>query len=398
MQRIVPLLGLTVGIFIYYCLTTPLLQAAEPQQGTVPPYAIYLPVVTAQPSVAERIGFGLTSPPLNRYPNIESLGARWYLDWQVKLAPERPNQMDYVQMVRVHQKLACGAWFHSDHNLCPYTTPHDYVYKPSQATIEAAAKANPGSLWLIGNEMDRIDWAYCAEWEGAFCKKVAYNGQDEMLPATYAVAYHDLYHIIKAADPEAQLAIGGLIQATPLRLQYLTEVWNAYTQTYSVTMPVDVWNIHNFIIQEKGQSWGAEIPPGISATEGAYVGHPETHINMKIFGEQMRAFRQWMKDHGQQDKSLVVSEYGVLFHNDTMGLPDDPTLIHDFMIATFDYFYQTKDCELGYQADECRLVQKWNWYSLDDTWGNFNPYSRLYDPATLQITAAGERFRAYLAK
>ena len=36
------------------------------------------------------------------------------------------------------------------------------------------------------------------------------------------------------------------------------------------------------------------------------------------------------------------------------------------MIQTFDYFLNTKDCNLGYAADQCRLVQRWNWYSFNE--------------------------------
>jgi len=163
-------------------------------------------------------------------------------------------------------------------------------------------------------------------------------------------------------------------------------------------MPVDVWNVHNFIIREKAKDWGAEIPPGINAQQGAYIGPNNTHIDMTIFDQQIRAFRQWMKERGQQEKALVVSEYGVLYPNGLMGLPDQPSYVHNFMVNTFDYFYQTRDCTLGMPGDSCRLVQQWNWYSLDDTWGNFNPYGRLFDPNTTNITATGERFRRYIAE
>lgn len=371
-------------------------QASDIERGTVPPAVVYLPMVSTTPlTLAERMGFGLTSASLSQYPDVATLGAGWYLNWLVQSNPERPNDMDFVQVIRVHQKLACGEWFHRDRTACPYATPLDYVYQPNQATIEAAALANPGSLWLIGNEMDRIDWGECGD---PGCTTIVHNGQDETLPETYAVAYHDLYHLIKAVDPTAQIAIGGIIQATPVRLQYLTQIWDSYQTTYSTTMPVDVWNVHNFIIQEKARTWGADIPPGVDAQEGAYVDKPETHIDLTIFDEQIRAFRQWMKERGQQEKPLIVSEYGVLYHNGLMGLPNQPKYVQDFMIATFDYFYKTKDCELGPANDNCRLVQQWNWYSLDDTWGNFNPYSRLIDPTTRQITATGERFRQYIAE
>jgi len=386
-----------VGLFL--AQSTPTAWAFESVPATVTPVAIYLPMVSTEPMpLAERMGFGLTSAALGIYTDVASLGAGWYLDWQVRSAPERPNNMAYVQMIRVHQKLACDAWYHGDRNECPYATPLDYVYMPDQATIEAAAQANPGALWFIGNEMDRVDWRYCLEWEGTHCKTVGHNGQDEILPETYAVAYHDLYHMLKAADPTARVAIGGVIQPTPLRLEYLTKIWDSYQTTYTATMPVDVWNVHNFIIQEKASEWGAEIPPSIDATIGEYVNEPSTHIDLVIFKQQIRAFRQWMKDRGEQAKPLVVSEYGILYHNGTMGLPSNQAShVQNFMIATFDYFYNTKDCTLGLSSDGCRLVQQWNWYSLDDTWGSFNPYSRLYDPTTLQMTATGERFQRYIA-
>lgn len=364
---------------------------------TIPDHTLYLPLMANDwQRLNQRMGYGVTQGPLTRYPEIRALSAGWYVDWSVAIIPTRPGGIEHVQMVRVHQALTCGARHHTDRQLCGYVQPLDYTYLPDQATIEAAARANPGVLWLIGNEMDRLDWAYCVQWQGSHCQQVAYNGQDEILPETYAVAYHDLYQMIKAVDNTAQVAIGGIIQATPLRLQYLTQIWDQYQAIYTATMPVDVWNVHNFIIQEKSQSWGADIPPGISAQEGEYVGRAQTHIDMTIFAQQIRAFRQWMKDRGQQEKPLIVSEYGALYPNSLLGLPtNDPTPIYTFMNATFDYFFDTKDCTLGYTADECRLVQRWNWYSLDDTWGNFNPYSRLFDPNTTQITAIGERFRDY---
>ena len=31
---------------------------------------------------------------------------------------------------------------------------------------------------------------------------------------------------------------------------------------------MDVWNVHNFMLREEKGSWGADIPPGIPATQG----------------------------------------------------------------------------------------------------------------------------------
>lgn len=347
---------------------------------------------TATPTrLSWRLGFNAIYPPTN-YPEIESLKAGLYLDFLVRSNPARPNGMEYLQTVRVHQKLSCGAWHHYSRIVCPYAVPYDYIFRPSRSEIIAAAQANPGSLWLIGNEMDRRDW--CGSWSGGQC--VHSDGQDEMVPELYAKAYHDLYHLIKEADPTARVAIGGVIQATPLRLQYLSIVWDTYQDLYGQPMPVDVWNVHNFILREKRNSYGADIPPGLPGDpqEGEYVDVPdrETHLNMDIFDSQIRAFRQWMKDRGQQDKPLIVSEYGVLYKHDGMG---DPLVVQDFMLSTFDYFLNTKDCELGYPADDCRLVQRWIWWCLDCSHGVYNRYGALFDAYTLEITDTGRVYRQY---
>ena len=264
---------LTFALLFLAYRFAPLPALAEEAQQTIPDATVYLPLVMTQKQevgVAQRMGFSLTSASLSRYPEAAQLGAGWYLDWTVRVTPERPNNIEFAQMIRVHQKLACGAWYHADDKVCPYATPLTYVDQPDQATIVAAAQANPGAIWFIGNEMDRIDWAYCAEWETpTHCKTIAYNGQDEILPETYAVAYHDLYQILKTADPTARVAIGGIIQATPLRLQYLTRIWDSYQATYSTTMPVDVWNVHNFIIQEKARRCCSPLSPTVSEPDSA---------------------------------------------------------------------------------------------------------------------------------
>lgn len=342
---------------------------------------VYLPLIYT-PVISYRLGFGASTSPITRFSEIGSLRAGWYYDWNVRANPVRPNLMEYVQTIRVHQKLTCDLYSANAHDraVCPYAIPHDYVFNPSLDEIAAAARANPGSLWFIGNEMDRRDWPG--------------GGQDETLPETYAVAYHDLYHFIKSVDPKARIAIGGVIQATPLRLEYLTKVWNTYQQRYGTIMPVDVWNVHNFILKERAGDYGAGIPPGSDAWQGVVYSTDRTHVDMTIFDQQIRAFRAWMKERGQQNKPLIVSEYGVLYWHE--GL-EDPQVVQDFMIKTFDYFLNTRDCSLGYPADDCRLVQRWAWYSLDDKGisSGFNQYGALFDPITRRITGTGEKFRTY---
>jgi len=337
-----------------------------------------------------RLGYGAVGAPITQYGNIRQLKAGWYLDWGARSNPARPLNMDYVRVVRLHQKTVCWPNKVRDRGECQYTEPFTYTlqYGQRREGIVAAAQANPGSLWLIGNEMDRYDWGGVNPYSG-FGDPDSSGGQDEMLPEVYAQAYHEFYHLIKTADETAQVAIGGIIQATPVRLEYLDKVWNAYQAVYGEHMPVDVWNVHNFIFKEKCDDYGADIPPGCDSCrdhdptgDPCYgVEYPEgdwTHASMDIFRAQIQTFRQWMKNHGQQDKPLIVSEYGIVYFH--AGL-EDPEVVKGFMLATFDYFMNTKDANLGYSADDYRLVQRWAWYSLDDDWKStgFNKYGVLID-------------------
>ncbi|RLT40982.1 MAG: hypothetical protein DWI57_07635 [Chloroflexi bacterium] len=163
-------------------------------------------------------------------------------------------------------------------------------------------------------------------------------------------------------------------------------------------MPVDIWNVHTFIIREQAKGWGADIPPGFDDLSGEYIFDPlpdPEHISIELIDEQIRRFRTWMKERGQQQKPLIVTEYGVLYHNSMLGVPneDDQTVI-DFMTDSFDYFLRTADCEIGYAADDCRLVQRWLWFSLDFK-EDFNIYGKMFDPDTKEIMKTGRAFRDY---
>jgi hypothetical protein len=346
---------------------------------------------------AQRIGYGVVSGSDLANPAIRSLGAGIYNNWRTDSAPVTPDGIHFAQTVRVHQTLTCplnseNAW---NREVCPYAEPHSYQMKPSLADIGGIAQAQPGSLWLIGNEMDRRDWHL--------------GGQDEMLPELYATAYHDIHTAIKAADPTAQVAIGGLIQATPLRLAWLDRMWASYAAQYSADMPVDVWNIHNFILREEFQRYGADIPPGFATDDARATVYENdwSHIDLALFDQQIRAFRGWMAARGQQEKPLIISEYGVLYRHcatwrwtGTEYVCDqtfnDEEVVIDFMLATFDYFLNARDCSLGYVADGCRLVQQWLWFSLDHPLDGFNIHTRLYDSASESLTPAGIAYRDWV--
>jgi len=354
---------------------------------------VYLPLAVRDYGPrASRLGYCATSGPITRYPDIRRLAAGWYVNFDVEMSPARPLGMEYVQTVRLHQLTTCWPQRLRDRTTCPYVAPYTYTLTSpgTREEIVAVAQANPGSLWLIGNEMDRYDWGGVNPYNPAMVSPS--GGQDEMLPEVYAQAYHEFYTLIKGADPTAQVAIGGVIQATDARLEYLTEIWDEYQSRYGTVMPVDVWNVHNFIFKERCDDYGADVPPGYDGCYGTV--YPDTdHNNMQIFDQQIRAFRQWMKDRGQQNKPLIVSEYGILYHDP----PDMDNLdvVRNFTLSTFDYFMNTKDCNLGYPADECRLVQRWALFSLDSKHSFENHYNYLFDPDTLQITPLGEAFATY---
>lgn len=356
-------------------------------------------------NVAGRMGFNATYLSVNRfgcgkispYVDLSSLKAGVYLDYVLCEQPERPHNMEYIQTIHMHQAITCAsdspqAW---DRIQCPYVEPHDYLLGTSRETIVAAVKANPGSLWLLGNEIDRRDWPV---WDDSVDPPqiIGTDGQGEMVPELYARAHYELYHLIKDADPTAQIANGSIIQPTPLRLRYLTRAWDAYQNLYGEPMPVDVWNVHNFILREVRGGYGADFPPGVTGTlnDGQYwqQNDRDTHMNLTIFDQQIRAMRQWLKERGQQDKPLIITEYGVLYQHDGMG---NPALVESFMQGSFDYFLHTTDCGLGYRLDACRLVQRWLWFSMETQTNGLNPYGGLYATESLTMTNRGKLFRDY---
>lgn len=366
---------------------------------------VYLPAIFRQYGPRSfRLGYCSVSGSITEYPAIRELAAGWYVNFNVRSDPVRPLGMEYVQTVRLHQLTECWDRKVRDREVCPYVKPYTYTLtSPStKAALRSSVAANPGALWLIGNEMDRYDWGGRNPWNPEMVSPIdPTQGQDEMLPELYAVAYHELYHLIKGVDPTARVAIGGIIQATPARLWYLDTVWDTYREKYGDDMPVDVWNVHNFIFKEKCDDYGADIPPGCPASVckpnddgvpcyGKIYGDKK-HNDLEIFDDQIRAFRKWMKDHGQQEKPLIVSEYGITLYSG--GMEDSPDVVKDFMLDTFDYFMTTRDCELGYHADDCRLVQRWAWYSLDDA--SVNKYAYLFNPENRQMTALGRAFVSY---
>ena len=83
-------------------------------------------------------------------------------------------------------------------------------------------------------------------------------------------------------------------------------------------MPVDLWHIHNMILNEVSCEYDPTNVGGQRVPRGIHVGHGRGSVssddndNMTMFREQIWAFRRWMADNGYRGYPLIVTEYGIL--------------------------------------------------------------------------------------
>ena len=310
-----------------------------------------------------RFGAGQVRRAIEAY-DVLPLNLGWYVNWTSMSAAPGPGGIEYAHMVRV-----------SDAGL-----------NPSPAMLQARVPEEPGAIWLIGNEPDRRDL------------------QDDVLPEVYARRYHEAYTLIKSLDPTARVAVGGIVQPTALRFQYLDLMLDAYAAEYGVPLETDAWHIHSFILREASceaypdSCWGAEIPPGIDVDHGELY-TLDDFDNLDVFRARIRAFRRWMHDRGYRDTALWVTEYGTLLpyyepdslFYDSEGNPYDEARARDFLYGTFDFLLSASDDATGYAPDNHRLVQRWIWYSLDD----LDYGGALFDPYTSQPMQLAADWSAY---
>ncbi len=340
--------------------------------------------------------YGVSSWYAADLPYLQQMRVGWILDFRVNMHRERPSGVEYTPIVRMVQDKdpETGARLPSYRILTQPLTDEPGGLGP-------IVVANPGTLWMIGNEVDRVYW------------------QDDLEPALYAEAYHEVYHFIKARDPSARIAISGLVQVTPGRLQYLDIVWQAYLDKYGVPMPVDVWNMHLYILPER-REYRPGDPPGLpfyDSRAAVAIGTDPAlaiwesdgtssqcsredvycyaeHDDIRIFAQQVEAMRRWMKQKGQQNKPLILSEFSLLYPyipegsgcylQDEFGNCFTPERVVTFMNRALDYLENAADPNLGYPLDNYRLVQQWLWYTMYD----------FYTPGTVNnlvtVNAGGE--------
>jgi len=334
-------------------------------------------------------------------PKVSDFGMGWYLDFAAHNLVA-PNSVEFVQTIRLKQ----------DKDGCHYLP--GYSTDPALTNgLEDLILNHPGSLWVIGNEPDRGP-------NPGLCT----GGQDDIHPEVYARAYHDVYHFIKQHDPTALVAIAGLVQVTPGRLQYLDKVWQTYLQEYNTVMPVDVWNMHIYILPEAtpdGQpsgvanvALGTDLALAIRESGGdpSKCADPDVycwaeHDDLSVFAEQVVAMRTWMKQHGEQNKPLILSEYSILYPFRDYDDPINPTTcwlqdengkcftaarVSKFMTRTFNYLETAADPTLGYPADNNHLVQQWLWFSMYYNQQDIGYVSNLLEDDYTTLTPVGQIF------
>ncbi len=274
----------------------------------------------------------------------------WYLNWTTGHAQE--NQLGgLIQNARMAKpdETSLGMSF------VPMVRVPKGKLRPAPEKLMALAAQNPGRTWLIGNEPD-VEW------------------QDNATPEQYAFAFRCAQAAIRGGDPTAKIGFAGLSQITPLRLQYLNEIWDYYRTVFGQEMEVDVWNMHAFVLREERDSWGVHIPPGLDDVDTGELWEIEDHNDLNLVRGQIELMRRRMRDHGQQDKPLIISEYGILLPSN-YGFPLHEVV--DFMWGSFDLFNSLRDPDLGLPEDDYRLVQRWVWFStrydLYPTGDLFNP-------------------------
>lgn len=346
------------------------------------------------------------------------------IGWVVTFGPDRPSWLPanvaHTPMVRLKQnRNEQGA------RLPSYTASPPFT----ESGLGQYIQANPGAVWIIGNEVDRVYW------------------QDDLMPEIYADAYHDAYHFIKERDPSAKVAVSGLVLVSPGRLQYLDKVLEAYRAKYGTPMPVDVWTFHAYIFPERIEEYqrpsDGVVPPDSGNPVFASIANGTDpsialklphwwrplseqldlcsrddyyciyeHDSTDLFIQQVVAMRRWMKERGYQNTPLLLTEWSLLHqykvdgNGQCLGTKDEygncftPQRVTNFMEESVQYLENAIDPDLGYPLDNGRLVQQWAWFLMDDAnLGDFidgNP-SLLIDPVHGNLTEMGQKYRDLIA-
>ena len=299
------------------------------------------------PSDSDRMGIGTLTGTGLYSPTLQ---AGWYTDWRASSNPPHPSGMEYAQTVYFgiqNTGSICGG----SHPAPAWQRDQVTEYITGTALI-ASLSANPGALWLIGNEPDSV-----------------YN-TSPIMPELYAELYHEFYTFIKTHDPSARVAIGAIVQPSPIRLEYLGKVLAHYQAVYGEKLPTALWNIHLYAFREVACDYGAGTPPGAGGNGWLYDWWQWSDADLAA--QHLRDMRQWLADQGERDKPLIVSEFGQLILDNGSYCYGSPLVCitqatsRTTLQNDINYFLTATDAQTGYSADGNRLIQLWAWYSLND--------------------------------
>jgi hypothetical protein len=357
------------------------------------------------------VTYGSTVDESSQLEWLDDLGAGWFSSFNTDAGGEAPNGSEFVPLIWVQQHRLAGEYLPT-FSISPQLT---------EAGLGSLIADRRGALWIVGSEVDRGPQPGSQAPRGTF-------------PEIYAQAYHQAYHFIKDRDPTALVAISGLVEVTPGRLSYLDLVWNSYLDRYHVPMPVDVWNMHIYILPEvnsQGQANGiASVAMGTDPAigkKGSYdpdgsgpLSNRDTcdleevycvaeHDEVTIFAQQVEAMRRWMANHGQRTKPLIMSEFSLIYPNEQDGatcwLQDEfgkcftQDRVLEYMDDTLAFLTTARNETFGLALDDNRLVQQWLWFSIANTpsVGNISDLVAFDDQSgsLTGLTPVGDRYRAW---
>ena len=390
------LLGLLLGAA--FATVTVSAQAAPVLDPVAPSAAASTPA-----ALGPSCRYGVAALSQSQLSWMDPLAAGWFITFNPN--GDSSGRPEFVPVIRIRQNKQGCAYLPSFTVDPPLTA----------AGLGAAVQNRRGHLWIVGNEPDRgpdpsPDPAKCSQ-----------GVQDDTYPEVYARAYHDVYHYIKRLDPTARVANAGLVQVTPGRVQYLDKVWDAYKSLYGVTWPVDVWNMHLYILPEvdpSGKPNGiASVALGTdpalaireSGNDKNQCANPSVycwaeHDDMTEFARQVVAMRTWMKARGEQNKPLMLSEFSLLypyivdapgscFLMDEYGNCFTQERVRTFLNNSMSYLDTATDPNLGYPRDGNRLVQRWLWFSIYNN--GVGSASNLLNSSLTTMTLPGQAYATH---
>jgi hypothetical protein len=307
--------------------------------------------------------FGITSALGADGYDIQRLGVGSYLDWGAVTNPALPKGVEYIRVLRLRND----------------------VYSSTLDNLPGWVSANPGGVWVVGNEPD-----------------TTYDFQDGIEAEVYADRYYQVARIIRQHDPTAKIGFGTIVQPTPIRIRYIERAWDRLVEDAgsqaAASNLIDIWTIHSFILNEQCGYWGTGIPPGFSCNDPDRVeisDFADTY-SIDIFQDRIIDFRGWMESIGERDKPLWITEYGSLLPpvdpiggSDYVNVSDVDTAA--YMVETFNFMLSTSDAHTGMQSDNNQLVQRWYWYSLNDH--RYDYGGSLYNPDYPLYAEYGESVR-----